>query len=327
MPEGYAYSGYRFSDNRYINRTMLIRNVTYITTEWLGSSSDARKPDWGSNAHLGIVIPYRDLTGFTSPAIFSCAIDSRWAHGDVIGRGLPVTDNIVQFGAIKHKRRPTVGSGLDSSTSAFLPVPGPHWRTVSMEKQWLDTLTPIFDYERPGWSTLAASFSYAGMDNHTGLVDGSYDSLGSTIETEIATTVVDGMSRTGLSQNNANFRTVGERWGILHLPMYAEDKNEMLLNLLRGRDMPLDPPQNTNVTKLHWDASITGYAYQGRSTPYYLALTILFTYSLMALIHVFVLVSTQQSSDCWDSLEELVVLCKNSAPEPSGELRNTCGGK
>ena len=165
------------------------------------------------------------------------------------------------------------------------------------------------------------------MDNHTGLVDGSYDSLGSTIESEIATTVVDGMSRTGLSQHGANFRTVGDRVKILHLPIYADDKKEMLLNLLHGCDMPLDLPQNTNVTKLHWDTSITGYAYQGRSTPYYVALAVLFMYSLMAPIHTFALISTQQSSACWDSLEELVVLCKNSTPEPDGGLRNTSGGK
>lgn len=256
-----------------------------------------------------------------------CTVDSRWAQGNINGRGLPVTDNMVQFGAIKHKRKPSAGSGLDNSPSAFLPVQGPYWRTVSMEKEWLDTLTPIVDHERPGWSTLAASFTYAGMDNHTGLVEGAYDSLGSTIETEIATTVVDGMSRTGLSPYSTKFRTVSDRVWMLNLPVYAEDKNQKLVNLLRGRDMPLDRPQNANVTTLHWDVSITGYAYQGRSTPAYLALAVLFTYTLMALTHTFLLIFERKSSACWDSLEELVVLCKNSMPEPNGGLKNTCGGE
>lgn len=327
MPEGYAFSDYRFSENKYINRTMIIRNVTYITTEWLDRNSTVDHPNWGSNAHLGVVVPYQQYPGFMTLAVFSCTVDSRWAQGNIIGRGLPVTDNMVQFGAIKHKRKPSAGSGLDSSPSAFLPVQGPYWRTVSMEKEWLDTLTPIIDHGRPGWSTLAASFTYAGMDNHTGLVEGAYDTLGSTIETEIATTVVDGMSRMGLSPYSTKFRTVSDRVWMLNLPVYAEDKNQKLVNLLRGRDMPLDRPQNTNVTTLHWDVSITGYAYQGRSTPAYLALAVLFAYTLMALTHTFFLIFKRKSSACWDSLEELVVLCKNSRPEPNGGLKNTCGGE
>jgi hypothetical protein len=131
----------------------------------------------------------------------------------------------------------------------------------------------------------------------------------------------------GLSPYSTKFRTVSDRVWMLNLPVYAEDKNQKLVNLLRGRDMPLDRPQNTNVTTLHWDVSITGYAYQGRSTPAYLALAVLFAYTLMALTHTFFLIFKRKSSACWDSLEELVVLCKNSRPEPNGGLKNTCGGE
>ena len=141
------------------------------------------------------------------------------------------------------------------------------------------------------------------------------------------TTIVDGISCTGLAPYSTAFRAVSDRVALLNLPIYAEGKNAMLLNLLRGHDMPLHVLPHADVTALHWDVKITGYAYWGWSVPYYLAMGVLFGYTVLALGHTGVLMYTQRSSSSWDSLEGIVVLCKNSVAEVDGGLGNTCGGE
>jgi hypothetical protein len=305
-----------------------------MSTQWLRPPTiNQESTEWASNSYLALVIPFSDYSNevdhYMSPAIMACTVDARWALGEIIGGGLPLPDNMLQHGQIDHQRTPSIGPELDNSPNAFLPTPGPFWRTVTMSADWLDTLTPILSPDKFGWTSLARSFTNAGLDNSTGLVIDNYATVGSTVESELASTVVDGMSRIGLEQNGGNMQHVSDRYGWLDLPWDAKDKEGLLLDLLHGHATLSLPKGETaeSATRLRWSVTISGYAYRANGVPYYLALAVLFSHSLISFLHVCTLICTRKSSSTWESLEEILVLCYRSKPNLNEKLRNTCAGK
>ena len=287
------------------------------------------------SAFMTVRIPYdldSDGNAKTS-ALFACTVDARWALGDNIGNGLPITDNMLMYPAVKETRKPT--DGLDASDGSFLPKEGPSWRTVSMDLKWLELLVPKLNRStsngKAGWTTLAKSFTDAGFDNATGLVAANtWPSLGSTIETTIATTVVDGMSRIGLSANGGNMRHASDRYNWMRF-MKDKSGHRDFNRLLDGRGSVL-PPMNVakaNLTELRWSVTVAGLAYKTDGIVYYLALAVLFLHTVLAFGHIIYMLVTCKSSDAWDHLEDLIVLSYHSrAPRlRNGKLRNTCVGE
>jgi hypothetical protein len=276
-------------------------------------------------------VPYDVFNGTArSAALFSCSVDAKWAMGDNIGSGLTGdTDTMIQSGKVKSTRPPTTGLASNPLES-FLPVEGPNWRTVSISQGWLSTLTPQIDPNLDaGWTTLAKTFTAAGFDNSTGMVSNSWSSLGSTIETTIATVIVDGMSRIGLSNNGGNIYHVMDRYNWVQ---YMKDKNgqryENWNRFLRGQDVVLYPigVSPEDLTKLNWSVTVSGLAYQADSLPYYLALGVLLLHALLAVGHTVYMLYTRRSSDTWQTFEEMLILGQNSRPGFGGKLKNTCGG-
>ncbi|KAK8035242.1 hypothetical protein PG993_010237 [Apiospora rasikravindrae] len=270
--------------------------------------------------------------------VYLCSIDTRWAAGTHIGSGLPETDNMVVYGALK----------TQSNSSSWAPVPGPDWRFAATDRAWLETLLPLMggsdssrDEKRStheqGWTTAAAMFAYAGFDNATGSIDGSFASLTHTIESTIATIVVDGMSRIGLDDNNGNLHHVipdRYRW-LRTLPLKESDPGRFFDMLLHGQTMVLHPllgagtgtGVNANMlTHLHWDVQVSGLAYSANSTAAYLALAVLLTCSAIAAGNIAYVLATRRSSEAWDCIEELVLLGQLSKPSTSETLVNTSSG-
>jgi hypothetical protein len=296
-----------------------------MSTQWLRPpTANQGRTEWASNSYLALVIPFveysNEASRYVSPAIMACT---------VIGGGLPLPDNMIQHGQIDHQRTPSVGHESDNKPNAFLPTPGPFWRTVVMSADWLNALTPILSPDKFGWTSLAHSFTNAGLDNSTGLVMNNYATVGSTVESELASAVVDGMSRIGLEQNGGNMQHVSDRYKWLDLPWDATEKEGLLLDILCGRAALNLPKGETadSATKLRWSVTISGYAYRANGVPYYLALAVLFSHSLIAFLHVCTLIYTRRSSGAWETLEEILVLCHRSKPNLNEKLRNTCAGK
>jgi hypothetical protein len=283
-----------------------------------------------------VKVPYNIQSAMArDAALFACSIDARWAMGSNVGSNL-VGDNdrMLNYGSLKAKRKPGADLASDPLNS-FLPIEGPYWRTVSIDSAWLSTLVPHIPHDSgTKWTTLAQAFTVAGFDNSTGIVSGNWTTLGSTIETTIATVVVDGMSRVGLSTNGGNMHDVMNRYDWIH---WINDTaiqgtgGDNLNRLLRNQDVILPPTGvevTTNTTKLHWSVTIAGLAYGANSLPYYLALSVLLLHTFIASLQMIHMLGTRRSSDAWQSFEEMLVLSQNSRP-PRGvpEWKNTCGGK
>ena len=295
----------------------------------------AINPDEPTMAHFIVKIPFQlgDRGEVLDAALYLCTADARWAAGDVVGSPLVNnTDNMVFHGRIKRTRPRTIN--LASTLSSFLPERGPFWRTITMKQDWLETLTPKLGGEnQTDWTTLAKAFTAAGFDNSTGIVSG-WAALGDTIESTVAVTIVDGLSRLGLEDNGANtVHVMPERYQWLHFtPIETPDgqvRNVEWRRLLSGGYDIVEKPEgyeDAELTKLAWSASISGYAFKADSVPYFLALSVLLVHSILAIVHCLYIICTRCSSDAWESLEEMLALSQNSKPGSTTLLRNTCGG-
>lgn len=77
--------------------------------------------------------------------------------------------------------------------------------------------------------------------------------------------------------------------------------------------------------KLQFDSDVQGFSYDASGRSVILALSVLGTYCLFAMLHLVYLCTTNISSTSWDSISEITVLAFTS-PSPSRELTNTCAG-
>jgi hypothetical protein len=77
--------------------------------------------------------------------------------------------------------------------------------------------------------------------------------------------------------------------------------------------------------KLQFDSDVQGFSYDASGRSVILALSVLGTYCLFAILHLVYLCTTNMSSTSWDSISEITVLAFTS-PSPSRELTNTCAG-
>ena len=264
-------------------------------------------------------------------AVFSCSIDARWAQSSNVGSGLPLTDNMVVYGALKSTKEPyDHPSGLTGTTSSFLPVEGPEWRFASMDKGWLEALTPVLAGNRSsGWTTAAAMLAYAGFDNSTGIITG-WPTPQHTLETTIASIIVDGMSRIGLSDNGGNMHHVmPDRYEWMRFSPEKDTNGDSYFDKMLWNETIVLPPKGfdeNELTKLHWSATVSGLAYKANSVSTYLALAVLFAHAAIALCHILYMLITRRSSEAWDCIEELLVLAQLSRPSKSDRLQQTSGG-
>ena len=279
---------------------------------------------------MAVQVPYNinEIGKAQNRALFTCSVDARWAMGHNVGAGLPNTDNMVTHGELKSTRPPT--TNLSASPDSFLPIQGPDWQTVKLDLDWLNVLTPPMGRKAStGWTTLAESFTYAGFDNSTGLVDGSWAALGSTIESTIATTVVDGMSRIGLSANGGNMTTVFDRYLWLRfLPERLTDSARYFSRILDGETV-VEAPEGVpldKLAKMTWKVTVSGLAFGADGIPYYLALGVLCFHATLAGLQTVHMLWTRRSSESWDSFEEILLLSQQSRPSKSEKLKNTSAG-
>jgi hypothetical protein len=335
------YEALNRTDPEYYMLNISLPDYDHIMAEWVPiptaafPSTKGRFIDYPT-AFAFVKVPYNIQNAMASnAALFACSIDARWAMGSNVGANL-VGDNdrMLNYGSLKAKRKPGADLASDPLNS-FLPIQGPYWRTVTIDSSWLSTLVPHVPHDSgTNWTTLAQAFTVAGFDNSTGIVSSNWTTLGSTIETTIATVLVDGMSRIGLSANGGNMYDVMDRYNWIHWindTAIQGTKGDNLNRLLRNQDVILPPTGvdvATNITKLEWSVTIAGLAYEANSLPYYLALSVLLLHTSIASLHMIYMLWTRRSSDSWQSLEEMLALSQNSRP-PRGvtEWKNTSGGK
>lgn len=232
---------------------------------------------------------------------------------------------MVLFGSLAS----TKGKGTNVG---FSPISGPGWRFAELDQTWLDALLPLLgganSTRETGWTTAASMFTSAGFDNSTGLMI-AWDTLCHTLETTIGVLIVDGMSRSGLADNGGNMYHVTDRRDWMNwLPSRVSDPGSYFDLLLHGKNV-VAPPNTTSgatLTRMRWDVTVSGLAYNANSTAAYLAITVMLACTTIGACNSAHMLISRRSSEAWDSIEEIIVLSQLSRPSASARLANTSGG-
>ena len=201
-----------------------------------------------------------------------------------------------------------------------LPIDDGSWRHVSADEAWLNGALgyqttfnarekPYFKgVDKKGYNTSALAtlilarsmYSY----KKTQSIDYWRDSLPA-MESVISTAFADVMSRTGSVRENS-VRS-------LHVNSVKECQRQPGSTYFRF----CPPPQASHaghLSELHFNGSTTGYTYQASKATDYLSISVLTLYAAVVLFHVVSSLISRRSFTCWDTIEEMVLLAKNSQP-------------
>lgn len=251
----------------------------------------------------------------------TCTIDARWAPGHSVSDGVlrPVLDK-------EHLREPLEhqpGQTYDYA-SGFLPKNDGTWKSISLDPEWLDTLTPVIEKNGKNQTTLTAIFTAIGLINGTHHIPQSSDGTDLVYDTAanvIATLVTDGISRIGMHSQDHNPT-------ILAGKIEPENYQAFFSGDPKRPSYVYPPPYNVasaNQTQMTWYMTISGLSYKADDTANILALTLLLVYVFMALMHMGWVLITKSAFDAWKDVAELLLLAKKSPPLPA-KFAGTCAG-
>lgn len=339
------YPGTTFSrGHRYSSIAEMDRNVSSrIRAQWTPLPLD-EFGDLQSGTHtagLFVELPWKG----DSRVGFGCAIAASWHNSTV------VSDRTANYGAwsalITGMEYTWNYPGLVESPGSFQTN-----KPIKLDQSWLRLLTPrlssTLSNNTSSLTTLEDIFtrmriadivdnlrSRPGMhvDRKTNrCVYGMRDSnetdtqlwnandcgggTGPYVQLIIGSIVADGLSRFGSHRTFDNVDLPFQDWS---LKMPQTFNSSLLLKNL--------PRSTANLASQWVSISVSGWAYYASETTDYLALAVACVYICIATAHVLWLLYWGHwvSSSSWDTVTELLVLCKNSPSTPS-RLKNTSGG-
>ena len=246
----------------------------------------------------------------------TCSIDARWAPGKIIGESalVPVLDP-------DHLRAPSEQEQQPYDEAyGFLPKDDGSWQSISLNTEWLYSLTPIIQNTDRNRTTLTTLFEAIGLINGTNGIP-NIDIVYSVAANAIATLITDGISRIGVHWQAGN-PTINACW------IDPKDYSAFFSGNQDNPAFTYSRPVGasvTNQTQMRWYTTISGLSYKADSFASQLALSLLFTYTAMVLAHTVWVIWTGYSTEAWQDMTELMILAKDSPPA-QGSLANTCAG-
>lgn len=316
----------RLDDSHFWNATVELGRTfedQKIATHWI----DIPPPTTDNHLAAAMLVEvYSDLeSGGRFVAPITCSIDARWASAATLARRCQrqITWCSLDPSPQQREKAPT----WDFRRYQGLTGVSPSW-TKHGSMRCFPLLGGANSTRETGWTTAASMFTSAGFDNSTGLIV-AWDTLCHTLETTIGMLIVDGMSRSGLADNGGNMYHVTDRRDWMNwLPSRASDPGSYFDLLLHGKNV-VAPPNTTSgatLTRMHWDVTVSGLAYNANSTAAYLAITVMLACTTIGACNSAHMLISRRSSEAWGSIEEIIVLSQLSRPSASARLANTSGG-
>ena len=286
-------------------------------------------PEEYGAASIGLIFEAPWTANEDSRIVLGCSVDARWTTGTVASRD--PGDNYVPSSFFGN---PTDLMSSDDHFSEFRPQNDSSWVRIELQPSWLDILTPQIQIDVPGqvWNATTLESIISSAELTSDLSSGALSQtevwneerpggLNRTITLEwiLSALLADGLSREGSARV---FNTDGplSSWTILDYNKTTDFSDQ----LLKG-GIPLEKPNVTDLTVQRGAISITGYSYKASTFTDYLSISTLLIHILLAFAHIVELLIIRQSSSCWDTVTELLVLMQNSRPAPNA-LKNTCAG-
>ncbi|KAL8856826.1 MAG: hypothetical protein Q9178_006543 [Gyalolechia marmorata] len=200
---------------------------------------------------------------------------------------------------------------------------------IAVGEDWLGTLTPAVGKGRPGYQEWQPT-TIEGILSSAHLIDGLFadndhfpidlwnNERSKLLMSIVGSVFTDGLARVGIEDA---FDQTGPPTG--WRPAGFTKTEDFDDAVLRGRKA-VQLPATGNTTELPVKFSISGLSYR-LTVVQFLAMAVLVLHILIALAHVGWILMKRESSGCWDSVIELLVLAQNSRPAPTA-LMNTAAG-
>ncbi|KAF4977198.1 hypothetical protein FZEAL_6226 [Fusarium zealandicum] len=293
---------------------------------------------WNTTGNsLGVVVFFDTIWNRTNedlwPAsnILACSIDARWAKGKTVtemtmntridheyhlGRVLNLVETELEF-------QPLIGY------IRAIPPNNASMETIRLTTDWYDMLAPILPDEAPEslpWLPVRGS-KRSTLEVLLSLLFNKDLSPQTEFENLIATTFVDGISRSGLIPNRNASRFL-EGWGF---PDFTVKNESQARSLVRKGDpvQIFSEPEilkGGNMTRREMKAIYHGYVMTATGWFDYLSIAGLLMHAVIALLHTILVIFKRRTSGAWDSILELVTLTQRSTPPPESLLSNTSAG-
>ena len=283
----------------------------YLTTVFITPDPDM------SSVTTGVAV-LGPLTDQSERIAMACSIDARWnyaQHSMIKSNDRGIGDVGDSVYAVLRGR--TVQADLKTMT---LPLNDSSWRHVYADQSWLKgalgyqtpfntRYQPYFiGVDRRGYNTTAlATFILARSmytEPYRTSIDSWHDSIPA-MESVISTAFADVMSRAG------SVREINRT--ILQVNSVSDCQTQAGSEKYKFCPPPV-ADEARNFSKLHFNGSRTGYAYQASSATDYISISVLALYVAVVLCHIVSSITARRSFACWDTAEEILLLAKNSQP-------------
>ncbi|KAI4234829.1 MAG: hypothetical protein L6R40_006618 [Gallowayella cf. fulva] len=274
-----------------------------------------------------------------------CSVDARWnralhtmAKADDYGIG-NVGNTITA--RLRGRRK---GADLKRST---LPIKNGHWRHIAAELAWLEAALgyatsfnfgyPPYSIEAngPTYRTTALGAILMARIGHLARRDTPIEhwrNNTAAIESVVSTAFADTITRIGMErQQIAGGYTPTESVRSCHQisnkytfcpPAPASEKDEWTTLDFKGFTAGAYAYEKTHVPCLR----TIGYAYKASKATDFIAMTFLAIYVLIVIDYLAVTHRDHRSFMCWDTIEELLLLAKNSSPNGNRSSHNPGAG-
>ncbi|CAF9908483.1 MAG: hypothetical protein GOMPHAMPRED_006176 [Gomphillus americanus] len=287
---------------------------TRFRTSWV------QLPTTFGPSSIGMVLesPW-DMTS-NSRLLIGCNIGAGWSSGLVSN-----PEDVWMYRGI-----PSFGSPWVRGYVGETYVPDPSWRTIQFGKQWLDILAPVAD-DKTNATTLEIMIENSGISqglfNPISAQEIAWNESPDTrnrsviVEAVLAVVFADALSREGsLEALDVDLSRHWHDWRIQNA-----DHNDDLANRIFANNEPYKRPEQNSLTLQEAKVTILGLAYMASAQSDYLAIAVLCVHILLALLHIWFLIQSRESSGSWHTLTELIALAHNSQPSRTA-LNNTGAG-
>ncbi|KAL8814284.1 MAG: hypothetical protein Q9223_006481 [Gallowayella weberi] len=281
-----------------------------------------RLPEEANTVSTGAVFQSPWTRDNTSRIVVGCTVQARWVPAQI-------HTDAYSFWQGWYPKNISFEAAYPSTTHARLNGSSNEKNAIAVDEDWLATLTPAVGEGRPGYQDWQPT-TIEGILSSTHLTEGLFvdDSrwpidLWTDDRTKLLVSVIgsifnDGLARIGIE---SAFEQTGSptTWPTAGF-VKADDFDSAIL---LGKNA-VKRPVSGNVTELHVEFSISGLSYR-LTIAQVLAMTVLLLHITIALIHTGWVLWKRESSGCWDSVIELIVLAQNSRPALTA-LADTAAG-
>lgn len=294
----------RFDFAEHLNFTL--SNMTFSPTDHLGFRWVHLPSEFGALSIGGLF--ESPWSNNSSRTVVACSAQSGWVPAQATIDEYSFWTGWYPWNITFGERTPPfnylAGQALGSTTGR-----------IAMGDTWLNLLTPTTEIKSPTSrnptpSTIESLFDNAGLGTDF-LNSDTNNATQATllIEAIITSVLVDGISRYNSHRpfaypyNPDSHSLSPETYSpLLNFP-------SLILKASAALRTPNIPP--TQLTTLSVTMQVTGYSYRP-SLAGALAVTVLLTHLIMAIVHIICLLYTGETSGCWSYVSELIALAHNS---------------